>query len=201
MAFRVIADHSRAVAFLIGDGIMPSNEGRGYVLRRIIRRAIRFGQVLGLEDVFLHLICGKVIDVMGQDYDELVRSRSFIEGVVRNEEKRFADTLHYGMRVLNEEIEKIRERGANTLSGEVLFKLYDTFGLSTDIVGDVAREETAPAWTWKVTRPPWTGREAFRRVPGREAEKKKSRRPFAGSCPKASLPGSWAMNGSVPRPG
>jgi alanyl-tRNA synthetase len=141
VAFRVIADHSRAVAFLIGDGIMPSNEGRGYVLRRIIRRAIRFGQVLGLEDVFLHLICGKVIDVMGKDYDGLVHSRSFIEGVVRNEEKRFADTLHYGMRVLNEEIEKIRERGENTLSGDVLFKLYDTFGLSTDIVGDVARDE------------------------------------------------------------
>ncbi len=141
VAFRVIADHSRAVAFLIGDGIMPSNEGRGYVLRRIIRRAIRFGQVLGLADAFLRSVSSKVIEVMGKDYGELERSRKFIEGVVENEEKRFADTLKYSMRVLNDEIEKLKEKHVDTIPGELAFKLYDTYGLSVDIVQDVARDE------------------------------------------------------------
>ncbi|MEE9419633.1 MAG: alanine--tRNA ligase [Desulfatiglandaceae bacterium] len=141
VAFRVISDHARAVAFLIGDGIMPSNEGRGYVLRRIIRRAIRFGQVLELKDSFLSPICSKVIEVMGQDYDELLRSKSFIEGVVSSEEGRFSDTLHHGMRVLDEEIDKIRAKGGDTIPGHVAFRLYDTFGLSVDIVEDVARDE------------------------------------------------------------
>ncbi len=141
VAFRVISDHARAVAFLIGDGIMPSNEGRGYVLRRIIRRAIRFGQVLELKDSFLSPICSKVIEVMGQDYDELLRSKSFIERVVSSEEGRFSDTLHHGMRVLDEEIDKIRAKGGDTIPGHVAFRLYDTFGLSVDIVEDVARDE------------------------------------------------------------
>jgi len=141
VAFRVISDHARAVAFLIGDGIMPSNEGRGYVLRRIIRRAIRFGQVLELKDSFLSPICSKVIEVMGQDYDELLRSKSFIEGVVSSEEGRFSDTLNHGMRVLDEEIDKIRAKGGDTIPGHVAFRLYDTFGLSVDIVEDVARDE------------------------------------------------------------
>jgi len=141
IAFRVIADHARAVAFLIGDGIMPSNEGRGYVLRRIIRRAIRFGQILGMNNPFLHLVADRVIDLMGQDYGELVSSRQFIQGIVQNEEKRFADTLHYGMKVLKDQVEEIRSQGGNTIGGEVAFKLYDTYGLSPDIVEDVAREE------------------------------------------------------------
>ena len=141
ISFRVIADHARAAAFLIGDGIMPTNEGRGYVLRRIIRRAIRFGQVLGLKDPFLCKIANRVIDIMGQDYSEIITSRSFIEGVVINEEKRFADTLFYGMKILGEEVEKIKGRGKDTIPGSLAFKLYDTYGLSLDIVGDVAREE------------------------------------------------------------
>ncbi|MBN2123398.1 MAG: alanine--tRNA ligase, partial [Deltaproteobacteria bacterium] len=141
VSFRVIADHARAAAFLIGDGVMPSNEGRGYVLRRIIRRAIRFGQVLGIHDPFLHLIADKVIDMMGGDYSDLITSRSYIEGVVHNEEKRFSDTLFYAMKVLRDEIEDLREKGGNTLQGSLAFKLYDTYGLSLDIVQDVAREE------------------------------------------------------------
>jgi len=141
VAFRVVADHARATAFLIGDGILPSNEGRGYVLRRIIRRALRFGQVLGMEGPFLHAICSRVIETMGPDYGELVRSRSFIEGVVQNEERRFAETLHYSMKVLNEGIEEIKAKGQNTIPGELAFKLYDTYGLSVDIVADVARDE------------------------------------------------------------
>jgi alanyl-tRNA synthetase len=141
VSFRVISDHARAAAFLIGDGVMPSNEGRGYVLRRIIRRAIRFGQLLGMADPFLHKICERVIEIMGTDYAELVQGKSLIEGVVHNEEKRFADTLHYGLRVLTDEIEKLKAKEQSNISGEVAFRLYDTYGLSFDIVQDVAREE------------------------------------------------------------
>jgi len=141
VSFRVIADHARAVAFLIGDGIMPSNEGRGYALRRIIRRAIRFGQALGLNDPFFHQIANEVIDVMGQDYGELASSREFIEGVIVNEEKRFADTLYYGMKVLQEEVDELRSRKVDCIPGPLAFKLYDTYGLSVDIVEDVARGE------------------------------------------------------------
>ncbi len=141
VAFRVIADHSRAAAFLIGDGVMPSNEGRGYVLRRIIRRAVRYGQYLDLQAPFLYKVCHKVIDIMGEDYPELVQSREFISTVVENEERRFSDTLRFGLKVLYEEIEKLRSQGGDTISGEVAFKLYDTYGLSLDIVQDVARDE------------------------------------------------------------
>ena len=141
ISFRVIADHSRAAAFLIGDGVMPSNEGRGYVLRRIIRRAVRYGQNLGLEPPFLSKVCTKVIQVMGEDYHELVTSKKFIEGVVRNEENRFADTLRYGIRILDEEIQELKDHKSTIIPGELAFKLYDTYGLSLDIVQDVAREE------------------------------------------------------------
>jgi alanyl-tRNA synthetase len=102
VSFRVITDHSRSAAFLIGDGVMPSNEGRGYVLRRIIRRAIRFGQALGIQKPFLHQIANRVIETMGQDYEDLITSRSYIETVILNEEKRFADTLRFGMKILEE---------------------------------------------------------------------------------------------------
>ncbi len=141
VAFRVISDHARATSFLIGDGVMPSNEGRGYVLRRIIRRAIRFGHTLGLTDPFLRAVCTKVIETMGQEYSELVQSQRFIEGVVENEEKRFADTLRFSMKVLDEEISELKVKGDNTIPGEVAFKLYDTYGLPVDIVEDVARDE------------------------------------------------------------
>jgi alanyl-tRNA synthetase len=141
VSFRVIADHSRAAAFLIGDGVMPSNEGRGYVLRRIIRRAIRFGQLLGLHDPFIHKVSSRVIDVMGRDYGELVASRQFIEGLVLNEEKRFADTLHFGMKMLQDSLAGLRDKGETIIPGELIFKLYDTYGLSPDLVEDIAREE------------------------------------------------------------
>lgn len=141
VAFRVISDHARAVSFMIGDGILPSNEGRGYVLRRIIRRAIRFGQVIELKDPFLRTICDKVIDIMGPDYPELDREKQFIQGVVDNEEKRFSDTLNYSMKVLEEEIQGLKADERDTIPGEVVFKLYDTYGLPLDIVQDVARDE------------------------------------------------------------
>ena len=141
VAFRVISDHARSISFLIGDGIMPSNEGRGYVLRRIIRRAIRYGQALDLKEIFLRSICTKVIEIMGQDYKELVQAKGLIEGVVDNEERRFADTLTYSMKVLNEEIRNLKAKGVDTIPGEVAFRLYDTYGLSVDMVEDVARDE------------------------------------------------------------
>ncbi len=141
VAFRVISDHARAISFLIGDGIMPSNEGRGYVLRRIIRRASRFGQGLGLEDVFLRSVCNHVIDLMGGDYGELIRARSFILGVVENEERRFADTLRYSMKVLKDEIRQLQVKGEKVIPGDVVFRLYDTYGLAVDLVEDVARDE------------------------------------------------------------
>lgn len=141
VAFRVISDHARSISFLIGDGIIPSNEGRGYVLRRIIRRAIRYGQALDLREMFLRSICTKVIEIMDQDYKELVQAKGLIEGVVDNEERRFADTLIYSMKVLNEEIRNLKAKGADTIPGEVAFRLYDTYGLSVDMVEDVARDE------------------------------------------------------------
>jgi alanyl-tRNA synthetase len=141
ISFRVIADHSRAVAFLIADGIMPSNEGRGYVLRRIIRRAIRYGQVLGLKDSFLHRLTDKVVDVMGIDYSELAQSRKFIDEVVINEEKRFADTLFHGLSLLKEEMEGLRSEEKPIIPGGLVFRLYDTFGFPPDLVEDIARDE------------------------------------------------------------
>ncbi len=141
VSFKVIADHARAAAFLIGDGVMPSNEGRGYVLRRIIRRAIRFGHVLGIKDPFFPIVANKVIEMMGPDYGDLVSSKSFIEGILMNEEKRFADTLFYSMKVLEENVEGIKDKGDTIIPGNLAFKLYDTYGLSLDIVQDVAREE------------------------------------------------------------
>ena len=141
IAFRVISDHARASAFLIADGVMPSNEGRGYVLRRIIRRAIRFGQVLGITNRFFASVCMSVVETMGDDYEELVMAKDLIKGVINNEEKRFADTLDYSMRLLDEEIQKLMETGRNIISGDVAFKLYDTYGLSIDLLQDVARDK------------------------------------------------------------
>ena len=141
ISFKVISDHSRATAFLIADGIMPSNEGRGYVLRRIIRRAIRYGQVLGLRGPFLHRLTDKVIDVMGPDYPELAHSRRFIDEVVINEEKRFADTLFHGLSILKEGMDGLRSKGQSIIPGGLVFRLYDTFGFPPDLVEDIARDE------------------------------------------------------------
>lgn len=141
VSFRVIADHSRAVVFLVAEGIVPSNEGRGYVLRRIIRRAIRFGLNLGLKEGFMWPVAEKVIEIMGPDYKEVLKARNAIKGVILNEEKRFHYTLEQGMKALNEYIEEMREKGLKEIPGQWAFKLYDTYGLSLDIVQDVAKEE------------------------------------------------------------
>ena len=137
-ALRVIGDHSRSVAFLLADGVMPSNEGRGYVLRRLIRRALRFGKLIGLSDPFLFKTAGTVVDVMGDAYPELVASREFMERVVREEEERFGVTLDKGLAILGEELDRMEAAGEKTITGQFAFKLYDTYGFPLDIVNDVA---------------------------------------------------------------
>ncbi len=140
VAMKVIADHSRAAAFLICDGILPSNEGRGYVLRRIMRRAIRYGRNLGLVRPFLHETVQQVFEIMDEAYPELKESSAFILNVVKNEEAKFSETLDVGLRLLNETIEKTEASGTQQISGDVIFKLYDTFGFPVDIINDVVAD-------------------------------------------------------------
>jgi alanyl-tRNA synthetase len=139
--FRVIADHSRATAFLIADGVLPSNEGRGYVLRRIMRRAIRFGRLLNLQTPFLYRVCDRVVELMGDVYPELHQMHHIMTQVVTNEEERFADTLDHGLKLLGEELDYLRHHSQKILPGEVAFKLYDTYGFPLDLVQDTLREE------------------------------------------------------------
>jgi alanyl-tRNA synthetase len=141
VAMKVIADHSRAAAFLIGDGILPSNEGRGYVLRRIMRRAIRYGRNIGLSRPFLHETTRVVFDIMKPAYPELTEAAAFITNVVQNEEARFRHTLDTGLRLLNDTLAELKSRGRTEVPGTVIFKLYDTFGFPADIVRDVVRDE------------------------------------------------------------
>jgi len=139
--FRVIADHSRATAFLIADGVLPSNEGRGYVLRRIMRRAIRFGRLLNLPTPFLSRVCDRVGELMADIYPELREMRHIMTQVVTGEEERFADTLDYGLKLLGEELAYLKAHSLKILPGEVAFKLYDTYGFPLDLVQDTLREE------------------------------------------------------------
>ncbi|MDD3582331.1 MAG: alanine--tRNA ligase, partial [Desulfobacca sp.] len=141
VAFRVIADHCRAITFLIADGVLPSNEGRGYVLRRILRRAVRFGRLLGFQEPFLAPVGHRVIDLMGPHYPELTTAQPFIDQVVNNEEERFAETLDHGLKLLTENLEAVQAQGAAVLPGEVIFKLYDTYGFPLDLVMDVVQEQ------------------------------------------------------------
>jgi len=141
VAMKVIADHSRAAAFLIGDGIMPSNEGRGYVLRRIMRRAIRYGRNIGLNRPFLHKTAKVVFDIMQPAYPELAEASAFITNIIENEEVRFLETLDTGLKLLNDTLSEIKARGANQVPGDIIFKLYDTYGFPVDIVRDVVRDE------------------------------------------------------------
>ena len=137
-ALRVIADHSRSAAFMIADGILPSNEGRGYVLRRLIRRALRFSTLMGVQDAFLYKTVGKVIEVMGEDYPELREHGDFICKVVFEEENRFRVTLDKGLAMLDSELASLAAEGKTVIPGEVAFRLNDTFGFPLDIVSDVA---------------------------------------------------------------
>ena len=141
VAMKVIADHSRAAAFLINDGIFPSNEGRGYVLRRIMRRAIRYGRNIGLTKPFLHETANVVFDIMKPAYPELLEASAFITNVIKNEEIRFSETLDNGLKLLNDTLSEIKAKGESKVPGHIIFKLYDTFGFPVDIVRDVVRDE------------------------------------------------------------
>jgi alanyl-tRNA synthetase len=141
ISIRVIADHSRAVTFLIGDGIMPSNEGRGYVLRRILRRAARHGKMLGINKPFLNEAAMVVIDMMKYTYPDLADKASYITKVILNEEQRFMETLDAGLRVLQEETAALKEAGKSVLPGSLIFKLYDTFGFPTDLTADIVKKD------------------------------------------------------------
>ena len=142
ISIRVIADHSRAVAFLIGDGVLPSNEGRGYVLRRILRRAARHGKLLGMNRPFLHEVCGVVINEMKGAYPDLVDKAAYIRKVVESEEHRFIETLDAGLRILQEEVAVLKETGGEVIPGDIVFKLYDTFGFPTDLTADIVRKDS-----------------------------------------------------------
>ncbi len=136
-SLNVIADHIRSCAFLITDGVMPSNEGRGYVLRRIIRRAVRHGHRLGAEGPFFYRLVEPLVREMGQAYPELGRARRQVEHVLRLEEERFAETLAQGLRILEEDLGALK---TDVIPGETIFRLYDTYGFPVDLTGDIARE-------------------------------------------------------------
>ncbi len=138
--FRVIADHIRACSFLVTDGILPGNEGRGYVLRRILRRAVRFGKKLGLNQPFFYQLTSVVIDVMGEAYPDIREKKDFVEKVIRMEEERFFATLGDGLRKVEEITTRLREQGQHEITGRDAFMLYDTFGFPIDLTEDVAEE-------------------------------------------------------------
>jgi alanyl-tRNA synthetase len=141
VAMKVIADHSRAAAFLIGDGVFPSNEGRGYVLRRILRRAIRYGRNLGLTRPFLNETTRLVFDLMEPAYPELKEAASFITSVIKNEEIRFSETLDNGLKLLTDTLSELKAAGRTEVPGHLIFKLYDTYGFPVGIVKDVVRDQ------------------------------------------------------------
>ncbi|MEL0606096.1 alanine--tRNA ligase [Pseudoalteromonas undina] len=136
-SLRVVADHIRSCAFLISDGVMPSNEGRGYVLRRIIRRAVRHGNKLGAQGAFFYKLVAALIEQMGQAYPELAKQQEIIEKVLRIEEEQFGKTLERGLAILEESLSELK---GDVIPGDLVFKLYDTYGFPADLTADVARE-------------------------------------------------------------
>ncbi len=168
ISFRVIADHSRAITFLIADGVMPSNEGRGYVLRRIIRRASRHGKMLGKNEPFLFKTSEVVVNLMKDTYPELVDRSEYISRVISTEEERFGSTLDYGMRMLNDLIENLKVKKDRTIPGEEAFKLYDTYGFPLDLTEDIARDSGFSVDTQGYTR-------------AMEGQKEKARASWKGS--------------------
>ncbi|QHM72202.1 alanine--tRNA ligase [Mixta intestinalis] len=136
-SLRVIADHIRSCAFLVADGVIPSNENRGYVLRRIIRRAVRHGNMLGAKGSFFYKLVGPLIEVMGSASEDLKRQQAHVEQILKNEEEQFAKTLERGLALLDEELANLQ---GDTLDGETVFRLYDTFGFPADLTADVCRE-------------------------------------------------------------
>lgn len=142
IAMRVIADHIRGATFIINDGVMPSKDGRGYVLRRIIRRALRYGKKLGIEKEFLYNLSGVVVDIMSDTYPDIKQNHPYIIRVLKGEEERFLETLSVGMRLYDEIAKTLKEKGENTIPGELVYKLYDTYGFPLDITQEMAAEDS-----------------------------------------------------------
>ncbi|WP_027365593.1 alanine--tRNA ligase [Desulfotruncus alcoholivorax] len=140
LALKVIADHSRAVTFAVSDGALPSNEGRGYVLRRLLRRAVRFGRVLGMEEPFLYQVAGAVIEKMGAAYPELLKNSELVMRVIKTEEERFGETLAQGTEILNKLVGEAKAAGKNYIDGEKAFRLYDTYGFPIELTQEIAGE-------------------------------------------------------------
>ncbi len=168
VSFRVIADHSRAVTFLIGDGVLPSNEGRGYVLRRILRRAARHGKLIGMNRPFLHEVCGVVVEEMKEAYPDLLEKEAYIKKVVESEERRFIETLDTGLKILRDETALLKAAGKKTVPGDIVFKLYDTYGFPVDLTGDIVAADGLSL-----------DMEGFQRE--MEIQKEKARRSWKGS--------------------
>ncbi|WP_270293398.1 alanine--tRNA ligase [Enterococcus faecalis] len=141
VSFKVIADHIRALSFAIGDGALPSNEGRGYVLRRLLRRAVMHGKKLGINEAFLYKLVPVVGEIMLSYYPEVLQQKDFIEKVVRTEEERFHETINEGLSMLNEVIKEVKDAKGDTLDGKIIFKLYDTFGFPVELTEEVAEDE------------------------------------------------------------
>lgn len=139
--FRVIADHLRACTFLISDGVIPSNEGRGYVLRRILRRAIRFGKSLGIDEPFMFDLVPSVVGIMGEAYPEISRNQQSIQNTILQEEKKFHETLYDGLKLVNQIIENTKKQSSGVISGKDAFTMYDTYGFPFDLMEDIAEEQ------------------------------------------------------------
>ena len=141
IAMRVIADHARGATFIINDGILPSKDGRGYVLRRIIRRALRYGKKLGIEKEFLYDLSKTVVDTMESVYPEVKNNHAYIVRVIRGEEERFVETLTMGMKLYEEFADELKKKGEKTIPGDIVYKLYDTYGFPLDLTTDMAEED------------------------------------------------------------
>lgn len=141
LALKVIADHIRATVFLISDGVLPSNEGRGYVLRRIMRRAMRYGKLLGLVDPFLYRVAQVSIDLVKGHYQDVGEKADFIKKVIRTEEERFQETLDQGINLLNKIVNEAKEKGSQEVSGQDIFRLYDTYGFPLELTEELASEQ------------------------------------------------------------
>ncbi|MGK9478775.1 alanine--tRNA ligase [Melissococcus plutonius] len=140
ISFKVIADHIRALSFAIGDGALPSNEGRGYVLRRLLRRAVMHGKKLGIDQAFLYQLVSIVGEIMVSYYPEILRQKTFIEKVIRTEEERFNETINDGLGILNDLMEQVKLTKSNTLDGKSIFKLYDTYGFPVELTEEIATD-------------------------------------------------------------
>lgn len=141
VSLKVIADHARAAAFLISDGVFPSNEGRGYVLRRILRRALRHGKLLEKTEPFFHLVTDHVVEQFQDNYSELADNRTLIKKIILNEEESFSNTLNYGTQLLEEILQRLKKDNQSVIPGEEIFKLYDTFGFPVDLIQDIGQDK------------------------------------------------------------